>query len=176
MVVLKELNPGVEEAITYLCQRFSKSLPDDDSHLKAYLTYKNLIAAQPNLHCGRELLPSHVDHPLKDGFGVVIITISVVGSGKIVLQDFTSTKGTTMEVAQGQAYMLAGKARDACAHAVLADPGKEERESLNLRFGLHDFKTDGMPWLGARQVLEYWDLCDSETVDSKKPSKMEQVG
>jgi hypothetical protein len=176
MVVLKELTPGVAEAINYLCLLFSESLPDDDFHLKPYLTYKNLIAAQPNLHCGRELLPSHVDHPLKDGFGIVIITISVVGSGKIVLQDYTSTKGTTMEVAQGQAYMLAGKARDACAHAVLANPGDEERESLNLRFGLHDFKTDGIPRLGARQVLQYWDICGVEASDAKKPSKTEQVG
>lgn len=85
-------------------------------------------AAQPNLHCGRELLPTHVDHPKKDG----------------------------MEVSQGQAYMLSGMARDACAHGVVASSG--HRESLNLRFGLHDLeKGVNHPWISSSNVLHYWE-------------------
>jgi hypothetical protein len=156
MVVLKELPLGVSEAIEHICQVFSAGL-DEYSPLKAYLKYSNLIAAQPNLHCGRNLLSTHVDHPLKDGFGVVIITVGVVGSGKILLQDSTATHRMTMEVSQGQAYMLADKARDACAHGVLAS--ESHRESLNFRFGLHDFPapTSNLQLIPAQQVLKYWE-------------------
>jgi hypothetical protein len=166
MVLLKELPPGVKEAMDYLCQTFSESLADSSSFLRDHLNYSNLIAAQPNLHCGRELLPSHVDHPLKDGFGVVIITISMVGSGTILLKDYKAANKMTMVVKQGQAYMLADKARDACAHGVLTTTGEGHRESLNLRFGLHDLKTSKLSLISSRQVLQYWET----NVDEDEPS------
>ena len=112
--------------------------------IRDYLQYDHLIAAQPNLHCGRDLLPIHVDHPLKDGFGVIIVTIGMVGSGTLLLQsnhtNESQQKRTTMRVEEGQAYLLSGMARNACAHGVLATASEGgKRESLNLRFGLHDF-------------------------------------
>ena len=168
MVVLEKPPVGVLDAIEYLCQEFSTDL-DDDAPLKKYLKYSNLIAAQPNLHCGRKLLPTHVDHPLKDGFGIIIITIAIKGSGTLLLRDSAAKNGTTMEVAQGHAYMLADKARDACAHGVLATGG--ERESLNLRFGLHDYSYLhlNLPLVPAHQVLQYWED-DTNAADGKQTS------
>lgn len=157
MVILKDIPAGVSEAIEHICQNFS-GVFDDDSPLKGYLKYSNLIAAQPNLHCGRKLLPAHVDHPLKDGFGVIIITVGIVGDGKILLHDSTATHRMTMDVSQGQVYMLSGKARDACAHGVLAS--EDRRESLNLRFGLHNLQSataSNLRLIPAQQVLKYWE-------------------
>ena len=131
--------------------------------LTQYLTLSNLIAAQPNLHCGRHLLPSHVDHPTKDGFGIIILTITIRGGGAfIMLETADQSKKGKFRLEDGQAYMLSDFARNACTHGVLADgtlnqddseEDKSFRESLNLRFGLHGW-TDNDP--SPSQVLKYW--------------------
>jgi hypothetical protein len=125
-----------------------------------FLRYENLIAAQPNLHSGRALLPIHLDDPRKDGFGVVIITIGMKDAGEILFRDSKSLyRGVALRLKSGECYMLADRARDACSHGVLADYCPEidsssreeantntpfsERESLNLRFGLHDLAPNG---------------------------------
>jgi hypothetical protein len=87
----------------------------------------------------------------------------------------SGTQGLAMPLQQGQAYMLSGMARDACVHGVLADVGSEHRESLNLRFGLHDLKlllgeakendvSDDnlakLPGIPSNQVLQYWESSD----------------
>jgi hypothetical protein len=183
MVVLdkSELPNGAVEAIHSICRVFREHLlsknndcnndsggdekHDDDYRRKIaeFLRYENLIAAQPNLHSGRALLPIHLDDPRKDGFGVVIITIGMKDAGEILFRDSKALyRGVAMRLKAGEAYMLADRARDACSHGVLADyspeidsSSREEesqakirdantntpfsvRESLNLRFGLHD--------------------------------------
>eukprot|EP00536_Pseudo-nitzschia_multiseries_P016462 jgi/Psemu1/46302/gm1.46302_g len=171
MVVLggSEVPDGVREAIENLCRVFREALleprerkatstsvatgsgdieNDDYRHkLARFLRYEYLIAAQPNLHSGRALLPVHLDDPRKDGFGVVIVTIGMEGSGTILLRDSHGVKhGVAMMLEEGEAYMLSENARDACAHGVLAEIQRHDnagstccnRESLNLRFGLHD--------------------------------------
>ncbi|KAG7358783.1 hypothetical protein IV203_015372 [Nitzschia inconspicua] len=196
IVVLEKQPDGVEAAIEHVCDLFrecfvqsekekesdtnhndhDKSVPQKPNHfllLKDFLQYRNLIAAQPNLHNGRALLPVHLDHPCKDGFGVVIITVAMTGKARILLHDVTGTKGLAMPLQQGEAYMLSAMARDACVHGVLADVGSEQRESLNLRFGLHDLElppamddetkdqqtndeTPPLPVVPSSQVLKYW--------------------
>jgi hypothetical protein len=47
---------------------------------KKFIEMKHLIALQPNLHNGTEHLPPHLDFPLHDGFGVVIVTMQVRGA------------------------------------------------------------------------------------------------
>ena len=168
MLVLEksEMPQGTETAIKNLCQQFRTSLlskekghhpmTDNDSsdhdyrtRLAQFLRYEYMIAAQPNLHSGRALLPAHLDDPRKDGFGVVIITIGMEGAGTILLRDAKGMeRGVAMRLDRGDAYMLSDRARDACSHGVLADAtignngqtndSFSERESLNLRFGLHD--------------------------------------
>lgn len=167
MVVLEksEVPKGVEKAIKNVCRQFQKCLLSkekdyltmgDDSgsdrdyrtRVAQFLSYEYLIAAQPNLHSGRALLPVHLDDPRKDGFGVIIVTIGMEGSGTILLRDAKGIhRGVAMRLEAGDAYMLSDQARDACAHGVLADGLRNdnrlsipfsERESLNLRFGLHD--------------------------------------
>ena len=193
MLVLEksELPKGVEKAIKNICRQFRSSLlakkkdchtmSDDGSsnwdyrtRLAQFLRYEYLIAAQPNLHSGRALLPVHLDDPRKDGFGVIIITIGMEGSGTILLRDAKGIhRGIAMRLEAGDAYMLSDQARDACAHGVLADGFKNnshcsipfsERESLNLRFGLHDLAppcsegvVSSIPVVPSSMVLRNWE-------------------
>jgi hypothetical protein len=189
MVVLDNVPNTTQEAIDHVCQLFREILEKKNRQecngdctnerrtcLAGFLQYRHLIAAQPNLHNGRALLPVHLDHPRKDGFGVIIITIAMMGAATILLQDVTNTKGLAMPLAPGEAYMLADMARNACVHGVLADVGSEHRESLNLRFGLHDFQGESpddmiedqtlksnlfnqngpLPLVPSSEVLQYW--------------------
>ncbi|KAL3941838.1 MAG: hypothetical protein SGARI_000466, partial [Bacillariaceae sp.] len=160
MVILENIPEGAKEAIEDLCGMFRDDLKQsaDTTHLADFLCYKNLIAAQPNLHNGRELLPMHFDHPLKDGFGVVIVTISMQGSGKILLQDSDGENRLAMPLQAGEAYMISNQARDTCVHGVLTDVGQDHRQSLNLRFGLHDVSIgDNSAVVSASEVLEHWE-------------------
>ena len=111
-------------------EKASKALP---AHAKE-LAPANLVALQPNAHAGNRHLPRHLDWPRHDGFGVVIVTVAVRGAGTVVLES-RSGDIVRFELPEGHAYCLAGAARHAWLHGVVgADP---ERESLNLRFGLH---------------------------------------
>jgi len=201
MVVLEEseVPEGVEEAIQNVCQKFrtcllskkndfqttSENCDDlDNRHrLAQFLRYENLIAAQPNLHSGRALLPVHLDDPRKDGFGVIIVTIGMEGIGTILLRDARGIhRGVAMRLEAGEAYMLSDRSRDSCAHGVLAEgctsPSDDsratipwsERESLNLRFGLHDLMppsrskcvssdelSSALPIVPANMVLRHWE-------------------
>ena len=81
----------------------------------------------------------YLDEPLNDGFGVVIVTLAIRGAAKILLRSASSpAKERWFRLSSGQGYALSGDARNAWLHGVLAEDGSEERESLNLRFGLHD--------------------------------------
>jgi hypothetical protein len=157
IVFLDKPPSSTRAAIEALCESFLENL-STSSRLRPYLQYQNLIAVQPNLHSGRALLPMHIDHPSKDGFGVIIVTVSIVGSATILLQDYSGEQKRTMRVAAGEAYMLSDKARDACTHGILADVGSEQRESLNLRFGLHDVDRGSIhPVISCDSVLQYWE-------------------
>jgi len=200
MLVLEnsEMPKGVETAIRNLCEEFRNRLlqqavatDDTDKHennknndcddrhyrycLAQLLRYEYLIAAQPNLHSGRELLPLHLDDPRSDGFGVLIVTIGMEGSATILLRDSKGIRrGVALKLKRGEAYLLSDKARDACSHGVLEDKhgnesvipiaatrvddksnnneddrstsdNKQQRESLNLRFGLHDLEPPPLP-------------------------------
>ena len=196
MLVLEksEVPEGVETAIRNLCRQFRESLltkeknhlamQDSDTsdhdyrtHLDEFLRYDYMIAAQPNLHSGRALLPVHLDDPKKDGFGVIIITIGMEGAGTILLRDAKGIhRGVAMRLETGDAYMLSDRARDSCSHGVLADGYKStangdegnipfsKRESLNLRFGLHDlspprFEENATPIdaVPSSMVFQHWE-------------------
>jgi hypothetical protein len=160
-VLLHQLPQGVQPVIDWICLTLRDQLGDPS--LAPFLHYSALLAAQPNLHSGRQLLPIHVDHPRKDGFGVLIVTIAILGNATILFQDYTDQNKAKMTLQQGQVYMIASTARDASAHGVLADPDSTQRESLNLRFGLHDLPPNyGYPTIPSSNVLRHWEL-DSET-------------
>lgn len=144
----------------------------------------HIEAIQPNLHNGLDHLPPHIDYPLNDGFGVIIVTLSVKSDANILLlpdraacnenhgasmtkPSLTtprrhrnkrrtasraccsfSTKPYFFEVKRGMVYVLAGPARNNCDHGVVCSlpatrfstermNDNRDRESLNLRFGLH---------------------------------------
>lgn len=53
---------------------------------QAVVSRDNLVAAQPNLHNGSLYLRPHLDEPLHDGFGIVIITVAIHGNADILLR------------------------------------------------------------------------------------------
>ena len=98
----------------------------------------------------------HLDEPLHDGFGVVIVTIAVRGAAHILLRSgggMDDRRCFRLEAAASEAYALSGVARDACLHGVLSEQGSERRCSLNLRFGLHSSDLAG-PFPAARVAFE----------------------
>jgi hypothetical protein len=127
-----------------------------DDKNKDYVSLENLIALQPNLHNDAKHLPPHLDFPMHDGFGVVIVTIQMAGPQSVIALlkgadsdfDITTEKEKercwTFSLNVGDCYILSGDARNVCDHGVLCVGGGRRshkvdaaRESLNLRFGLH---------------------------------------
>lgn len=117
---------------------------------KQLITLDNLQALQPNLHNGLDHLPCHIDHPLNDGFGIVIVTLCISSSATVLIlpnhQDAHRAKPRAFDANEGEAYVLSAAARNACDHGIIchlaptrykANTNKSSRESLNLRFGLH---------------------------------------
>lgn len=109
---------------------------------KEYLHTDQLIAFQPNLHQGASHLVAHLDYPLHDGFGKVIVTVAMKTKATVILigPEHPVSKiqpAWKFQLMEGQAYVLSGKARNRCLHAVIAEHHGPHRESLNLRFGLH---------------------------------------
>ena len=113
---------------------------------------EEIAAVQPNLHNGTTDLPLHLDFPMHEGFGKVIVTVAVRGSGIILLLDDGDEGETPMSwkfhVEEGAAYAISGNARNLCCHGVLADG--TDRESLNLRYGLHTEKE------AEQEILRHW--------------------
>ena len=92
---------------------------------------------QPNLLHDNSHLPLHYDIPRRDGFGVVIATIVMAGAGQIIIVDGEDEppKSFSFAAEEGDIYLLSGHVRNVCLHGVFASC--TERESLNLRFGMH---------------------------------------
>lgn len=125
-----------------------------------FVSREKLVAAQPNLHNGKSLLPLHLDEPRHDGFGVVICTCALQGgAARILLQPkdcVASGKTFSFPLARSEGYVLSGPVRNECLHGVLSDVGNENRESLNFRFGLFDvdMQSEFSSW---REVEEHWE-------------------
>ena len=96
-----------------------------------------VVALQPNLLNDNSHLPLHYDIPRQDGFGVVIATIVMAGGGHIIIVDPEDDvpKSFSFPAEEGDIYLLSGRVRNMCLHGVFASCA--ERESLNLRFGMH---------------------------------------
>ncbi|KAL3922285.1 MAG: hypothetical protein SGPRY_004613 [Prymnesium sp.] len=114
------------------------------------LSREHLIAAQPNLHNGRELLRPHLDEALHDGFGIVIVTVAMRGTW-----DPEQRRDFCFPLPEGDAYVLCADVRNTCLHGVLADVGSEHRASLNLRFGLHSAERDA-EFSAWREIDRHW--------------------
>jgi len=139
----EELPPNTHAALQSLTELLSPLLP---ARYRDVVKPEMLVAAQPNLHNGRRYLRPHLDEPLHDGFGVVIVTIGIRGRSSILLRSRpweTDALERWFPLSSGEAYALSGDARNVCLHGVLADNESEHRESLNLRFGLHATERNG---------------------------------
>ncbi|KAL1528649.1 hypothetical protein AB1Y20_009987 [Prymnesium parvum] len=144
------------DAVERVCAQLRPSLP---SRYRAVLCRENLVAAQPNLHNGQAYLRPHLDEPLHDGFGIVIVTLAIQGSADIILRaqpwDPVAQREFWFELSPGDAYVLCGEARNTCVHGVLAHEGSEHRASLNLRFGLHS-RDPADAWSAWNEVDRHW--------------------
>lgn len=105
-----------------------------------------LICLQPNLQGDTICLNEHMDWPLHDGFGKIILTIAIAESAMILLTKLQHVQGVQpswkFRLEEGEGYILAGKTRSNFYHGVIADT--LGRQSLNLRFGLHSL-AEGLP-------------------------------
>ena len=120
-----------------------------------------IIAYQPNLHRGARFLKPHMDQPLHEGFGKMIVTVAIRGGGATIVLLDKDENGTTEDgdkyqlswrfhLCEGEAYILTGRARNLCLHGVIADDPLGVRESLNLRFGIHSVAE------AKAQIFDHW--------------------
>jgi hypothetical protein len=149
----RDVSPEARTALHALIELVKQRV---DDRYKDYVSLENLIALQPNLHNDARHLPPHLDFPMHDGFGVVIVTIQMAGPQSVIAllkgadSDFDVTvekekeRCWTFPLNVGDCYILSGDARNVCDHGVLCVGGGRRshkvdaaRESLNLRFGLH---------------------------------------
>ena len=69
-----------------LCDTPLVNNSDDNVDLDSkVLCSKQLIAYQTNLHNGAKHLAAHLNAPLHEGFGKVIVTVAIRGSAAILL-------------------------------------------------------------------------------------------
>ena len=175
---------NLKRAINNLLEKLRPHAP---RHIQPYLTLKCLVAAQPNLHCGRHLLPAHFDHPLKDGFGICIVTVAIKGNAQVFLEESTTATMSSstnkqqegeygvISVKEGEAYILSGPVRNQCTHGVLADIECEDRESLNLRFGIHGVRfPDGDGSFDAYKKEKTEDVRNNKPMDVVHPDEVLQ--
>lgn len=108
---------------------------------------------------------------MNEGFGVVIVTVVIRGGGTIVLVD-EGDDGTDEQVASwsfpchaGSAWLLSSHARNKASHGVLADG--PNRESLNLRFGLHA-ADEGGEFSAYEEVDRHWEWGKGADAGRKK--------
>ena len=131
-------DPCIREALQVITHQVNGLVP---GQYKQFATLEQLVAVQPNQHNGEIYLPLHLDYPRNDGFGVVIVTIVIRGSGWIVLLDEGDEDGSVPQsqkffLEEGGAYILCGDARNKNLHGVWCE-SDSNRETLNLRYGLH---------------------------------------
>mmetsp|Transcript_24436 Transcript_24436/g.49594 ORF Transcript_24436/g.49594 Transcript_24436/m.49594 type:complete len:270 (-) Transcript_24436:97-906(-) len=135
MLGCSQLPEGWDAALARLCVAVGAQV---GAEYRAVVDPSQLVAVQPNLHNGQRFLKPHLDEPLHDGFGVVIVTVAVRGTAHILLRGGGAIDDRRcFRLDPSEAYALSGVARNACLHGVLSDRGSEARCSLNLRFGLH---------------------------------------
>uniref|UniRef100_A0A7S2AXK9 Alpha-ketoglutarate-dependent dioxygenase AlkB-like domain-containing protein n=1 Tax=Octactis speculum TaxID=3111310 RepID=A0A7S2AXK9_9STRA len=134
-------------------------------------------------------LPPHLDYPLNDGFGIVIVTVCVRGDATILLLrggDVRAERVWQFPVKAGDVYCLSADARNLCDHGVLVPlpstrararaaaegkKGKGGRESMNLRFGLHGSGPQD-PFPAHDEVLRQF---DDDFVDEFKRRRADQL-
>ena len=84
MLDASDIPSGFETALANLTRALTDVLPAKYRHV---LCADELVSCQPNLHRGRAYLRPHLDEPLHDGFGIVIVTVAIRGSARILLHE-----------------------------------------------------------------------------------------
>ena len=108
-----DMLPKYISALDTLINRVAKLIP---AKYRSIVKIEQLQAIQPNLHNGLDHLPAHIDSPLHDGFGIVIVTVCVHQDGQILMLSNKSKKSWIFDVFEGDTYVLAGDSRNICDH------------------------------------------------------------
>ena len=113
---LAAINAVIESA-----QDIVRSWPSDEikNYERTCITLSELVAIQPNVHNNNPLLSLHLDQPRHDGFGIVIVTVGIQGSGDIIINDPGPDKDSvhknwSFPLQPGEMYMLCGPSRNLC--------------------------------------------------------------
>lgn len=113
---LSAINAVIDSA-----QDIVRGWPSDE--IKTYerdcISLSELVAIQPNVHNNDMLLPLHLDQPRHDGFGIVIVTVGIQGSGDIVINDpgpdvDSIHRNWSFPLQPGEMYVLCGPSRNLC--------------------------------------------------------------
>lgn len=130
------LTPEQLAAVQAVILAANEILARHTAHLQPYerdcITLSNLASIQPNLHNNDPYLPLHIDDCRHDGFGIVIVTVALWGTGDIVIADADDTyEGDTIpswsfQLVPGQLYTLSGPSRNLYIHGVIATPATAE--------------------------------------------------
>ena len=110
-------------AVVSFAQDIVSGWPSDEikDYERTCITLSDLVAIQPNVHNNDPLLPLHLDQPRHDGFGIVIVTVGIQGSGDIVLddqgdEDISPQRSWTFPLQSGEMYVLCGPSRNLCRY------------------------------------------------------------
>jgi len=134
LCILDETLPRKDGAVPFrAAQKICNALRPAGLDPPGILAASQLVAYQPNLHNGAAFLKPHLDQPLHEGFGKIIVTVAIRGGGATIVlldRDESAVDDATGEryqrswrfhLCEGEAYVLSGSARNLCLHGVLAD-------------------------------------------------------
>ena len=129
-----DIDNGMMEALTHIIKTARAKVA---FKYMDCISLNNIATLQPNLANDTDYLKCHIDSPLNDGLGVVILTIGISNDADIVLSDENDKKYFHFHLNPGEFYILSGQSRNIYSHGVLCRENDFGRQSLNIRFGLH---------------------------------------
>lgn len=150
-----DIDNGITEALMHII---------NTTKAKVALKYVDCISLndvttlQPNIANDTDYLKCHIDSPLNDGIGVVIVTIGISNEADIIISDENDKNHFYFHLNAGEFYVLSGPSRNIYSHGVLCEENNFGRESLNIRFGLHSRNKPGEKFdLKAEMPLFFFD-------------------
>ena len=129
-----DIDSGMIKALSYIITTVRKKVA---FKYMDCISLNNITTLQPNLSNETDYLKCHIDSPLNDGIGVVIVTICIANEADIILSANDDHDHYHFHLKEGEFYVLSGPSRNTYSHGVLCAEKHFGRESLNIRFGLH---------------------------------------
>jgi hypothetical protein len=112
-----ELPPDWDAALSALTDLFRPHVPE---RYRGLVHPSQLVAAQPNLHNAQRFLRPHLDEPLYDGFGVVIVTVAIAGEVHTMIEPHQSWSHLLCVLTSPDRRASSGRHASCCARPVRA--------------------------------------------------------